>query len=226
MPPLQVHISTEEEQTSEGERTVTLTGTPESVLLAQFLVQSNIDLFKKDHQQVSLRLHPSYGNSQQFSVLQGGFLDSSFPGSGDSLRPPDGMSPMMGGPPSGPQRGERSKGPNQNFNGPPNQNFGGARGGNGGGGPNMGGGGQRPPMQGGGPMGGAGGDRGAFGRGGGGGRRSPQFEGGPPGGQVGPMGPGGLGVHGGGGPGGPGARRGGGSGGGKQQQKQGGRRRN
>ena len=52
MPPLQVHISTEEEQTSEGERTVTLTGTPESVLLAQFLVQSNIDLFKKDHQQV------------------------------------------------------------------------------------------------------------------------------------------------------------------------------
>ena len=44
----QVHISTEEEQTTEGERTVTLTGTPESVLLAQFLVQSNVDLFKKD----------------------------------------------------------------------------------------------------------------------------------------------------------------------------------
>ena len=47
-PPPQVHISTEEEQTTEGERTVTLTGTPESVLLAQFLVQSNVDLFKKD----------------------------------------------------------------------------------------------------------------------------------------------------------------------------------
>jgi len=46
----QVHISTEEEQTAEGERTVTLTGTPESVLLAQFLVQSNIDLYKRDHQ--------------------------------------------------------------------------------------------------------------------------------------------------------------------------------
>ena len=43
-----MHISTEEEQTTEGERTVTLTGTPESVLLAQFLVQSNVDLFKKD----------------------------------------------------------------------------------------------------------------------------------------------------------------------------------
>merc|ERR1719347_420027 len=46
----QVHISTEEEQTAEGERTVTLTGTPESVLIAQFLVQSNIDLYKRDHQ--------------------------------------------------------------------------------------------------------------------------------------------------------------------------------
>ena len=56
MPSTQVHISTEEEQTAEGERTVTLTGTPESVLLAQFLVQSNIDLFKKDHQQVHLLL--------------------------------------------------------------------------------------------------------------------------------------------------------------------------
>ena len=46
----QVHISTEEEQTPEGERTVTLTGSSEAVLLAQFLVQSNIDMFKKDHQ--------------------------------------------------------------------------------------------------------------------------------------------------------------------------------
>ena len=46
----QVHISTEEEQTAEGERTVTPTGSPEAVLLAQFLVQSNIDMFKKDHQ--------------------------------------------------------------------------------------------------------------------------------------------------------------------------------
>ena len=45
-----MHISTEEEQTAEGERTVTLTGSPEAVLLAQFLVQSNIDMFKKDHQ--------------------------------------------------------------------------------------------------------------------------------------------------------------------------------
>ena len=52
-----MHISTEDEQTAEGERTVTLTGTPESVLLAQFLVQSNIDLFKKDHQQQVSLLH-------------------------------------------------------------------------------------------------------------------------------------------------------------------------
>ena len=36
---------------------MTLTGTPESVLLAQFLVQSNIDLFKKDHQQQVSLLH-------------------------------------------------------------------------------------------------------------------------------------------------------------------------
>jgi len=44
----QVHISTEDEMTQGGERVVTLSGTPESVLLAQFLVQSNIDLYKRD----------------------------------------------------------------------------------------------------------------------------------------------------------------------------------
>merc|ERR1712106_418871 len=44
----QVHISTEDEMTPGGERIVTMCGTPESVLLAQFLVQSNIDLYKRD----------------------------------------------------------------------------------------------------------------------------------------------------------------------------------
>merc|ERR1711862_345225 len=44
----QVHISTEDEMTPGGERVVTMSGTPESVLLAEFLVQSNIDLYKRD----------------------------------------------------------------------------------------------------------------------------------------------------------------------------------
>ena len=43
-----VHISTEDEVTSEGERVVTMTGTKESVLLAQFLVQSNIEFFRRE----------------------------------------------------------------------------------------------------------------------------------------------------------------------------------
>ena len=44
----QVHISTEDEVTSEGERVVSMTGTKESVLLAQFLVQSNIEFFRRE----------------------------------------------------------------------------------------------------------------------------------------------------------------------------------
>ena len=43
-----VSINTEGEVTPAGERLVLIKGTPESVLLAQFLVQSNIDLFKKE----------------------------------------------------------------------------------------------------------------------------------------------------------------------------------
>merc|ERR1719369_2631166 len=43
-----VHISSEDELTDAGERIVSLVGSPESVLLAQFLVQSNIDLHMKD----------------------------------------------------------------------------------------------------------------------------------------------------------------------------------
>ena len=45
-----VHISTEDEVTSEGERVVTMTGTKESVLLAQFLVQSNIEFFRRERE--------------------------------------------------------------------------------------------------------------------------------------------------------------------------------
>jgi len=43
-----VNISTEDETSDEGDRVIVLKGSPESVLLAQLLVQSNIDLFKKD----------------------------------------------------------------------------------------------------------------------------------------------------------------------------------
>jgi len=43
-----VNINTEDEVTEAGERIVVIKGSPESVLLAQFLVQSNIDLYKKE----------------------------------------------------------------------------------------------------------------------------------------------------------------------------------
>lgn len=43
-----VNISTEDDATDTGDRVVVLKGSPESVLLAQLLVQSNIDLYKKD----------------------------------------------------------------------------------------------------------------------------------------------------------------------------------
>jgi poly(rC)-binding protein 2/3/4 len=43
-----VNVSTPDEVTPEGERIVFIRGTPESVMLAQFLVQSNIDLYKRD----------------------------------------------------------------------------------------------------------------------------------------------------------------------------------
>ena len=43
-----VSINTEGEVTPAGERLVLIKGTPEAVLLAQFLVQSNIDMFKKE----------------------------------------------------------------------------------------------------------------------------------------------------------------------------------
>merc|ERR1719402_438046 len=49
-----VHISGEEELTEAGERVVSLTGSPESVLLAQFLVQSNIDLHMKEKAEAEL----------------------------------------------------------------------------------------------------------------------------------------------------------------------------
>jgi len=45
-----VNISTEDEVNEDGERVVVLKGSPESVLLAQLLVQSNVDLYKKERQ--------------------------------------------------------------------------------------------------------------------------------------------------------------------------------
>ena len=43
-----VQINTEDEVTDDGERVVVIKGSQESVLLAQFLVQSNIDLYRKE----------------------------------------------------------------------------------------------------------------------------------------------------------------------------------
>ena len=43
-----VSVNTADEVTEAGERIVSIRGSPESVMLAQFLVQSNIDLYKKD----------------------------------------------------------------------------------------------------------------------------------------------------------------------------------
>jgi len=43
-----VNISTEDEASEEGVRVLVLKGSPESVLLAQLLVQSNVDLYKKE----------------------------------------------------------------------------------------------------------------------------------------------------------------------------------
>jgi len=43
-----VNVNTEDEVTEQGERIVVIRGSPEAVLLAQFLVQSTIDLFRRD----------------------------------------------------------------------------------------------------------------------------------------------------------------------------------
>ena len=43
-----VHISSEDEVTSAGERIVKMSGSADSVLIAQFLVQSNIEFFRRD----------------------------------------------------------------------------------------------------------------------------------------------------------------------------------
>ena len=45
-----VHISTEDEVTPSGERRVTMSGTPDSVLLAKFLVTSNIEFYRRERE--------------------------------------------------------------------------------------------------------------------------------------------------------------------------------
>ena len=45
-----VHISTEDEVTPAGERKVTMSGSPDSVLLAKFLVTSNIEFFRRERE--------------------------------------------------------------------------------------------------------------------------------------------------------------------------------
>jgi len=45
-----VHISTEDEVTPSGERIVSMSGSAESVLLAQFLVTSNIEFFRRERE--------------------------------------------------------------------------------------------------------------------------------------------------------------------------------
>ena len=45
-----MHISTEDEVTPAGERKVTMSGSPDSVLLAKFLVTSNIEFFRRERE--------------------------------------------------------------------------------------------------------------------------------------------------------------------------------
>ena len=166
-----VHISTEEEMTVAGERVVTITGTAESVLLAQFLVQSNIDLYRRERDS---------GAAATGQVPGTGPETTSFPPPPDTLRPPD-LGPGRG---PDPRAGPVNVGGfgNRGGAGPPPGNFG--RGG-----------GPPPPSFG----GGSGGREGRGGSGGGGysrgGRRSPGSEGGRRGG----AGPGGRNKSGGGG---------------------------
>merc|ERR1719150_1005423 len=71
----QVHISTEDEVTSEGERVVSMTGTKESVLLAQFLVQSNIEFFRRERDGLMPAKSESLNVFNQMSHAPGGRSD-------------------------------------------------------------------------------------------------------------------------------------------------------
>lgn len=62
----QIHVAGEEEASPAGDVIVTVTGTEESVLLAQFLVQSNIDLAMKEMREQG----GGYGNQQQMMYNQ------------------------------------------------------------------------------------------------------------------------------------------------------------
>jgi len=110
-----VSINTEDEKTDSGERVVVIKGSPESVLLAQFLVQSNIDLYKKERlRESSLKqeeyvesLEPSGrefgfgrgGNSNQFFGGRGGRGGGSAPpyARGSRRSPPEGRRGIHGG---------------------------------------------------------------------------------------------------------------------------------
>jgi len=151
----QVHISTEDEMTPGGERVVTMSGTPESVLLAQFLVQSNIDLYKRDR---DMERGPGFGGPLDSFVQNEAIRNNP-----EAMNALNQMNSMMGGP----GRSERGKGgfgrggPNNGFGRGGNNSFdrGGGnnsfdRGGGGGNRDNRGGGGfgrggRRSPMEGG-----------------------------------------------------------------------------
>jgi hypothetical protein len=62
----QIHVAGEEEASPAGDVIVTVTGTEESVLLAQFLVQSNIDLAMKEMREQG----GGFGNQQQMMYNQ------------------------------------------------------------------------------------------------------------------------------------------------------------
>jgi len=94
----QVNISAEEEMSQAGERIVTLTGTPESVLLAQFLVQSNIDLSKRER---DMDRGPGFGGP-----LESFGQNEAMRGNQDTMNSLNQMNNMMGGP----MRNDRMKG--------------------------------------------------------------------------------------------------------------------
>lgn len=64
----QIHVAAEDEMSPAGDILVTVTGSEESVLLAQFLIQSNIDLAMKENEGIlslmALESDPGYPNQE------------------------------------------------------------------------------------------------------------------------------------------------------------------
>jgi len=108
-----VNINTEDEKNESGERTVVIKGSPESVLLAQFLVQSNIDLYRKEKLRDTAPKQEEYTESleppppvREFGFGRGGINPPQFYG-GRGGRGGGGMPPYGRGGRRSPNEGRR-----------------------------------------------------------------------------------------------------------------------